>query len=97
MSIPYRIEMRVEVRDVGGRDVQPPLVKTVTVEPMKAAGARAWATRNFNRLLKECGPETIVSASFWGQQIRPPHSTLSGDLSGVNGVERRRTGIFEKW
>lgn len=95
---PYKVEMRVTVTDINGRDRRPPLAKEIaSVDPMKVAQTRAWASRNFNRLLKECGRDEIVSASFWAQQVDEPHSSLHGGLGGVNGCELRRTGMFERF
>lgn len=93
----YKVEMRVSVTDVNGRHLRPELAKDIpAIDCMKAAQARTWATRNFNRLLKECGPGQLVQASFWAQQTELPYSSLTGDLGGVNGRELRRTGIFER-
>lgn len=96
--VPYKVEMKVHVTDVNGRDMRIPLAKNIpSVDPMKMAGTRVWASRNFNKLLKTVQHDHIVSATFWAQQIRSPYTSMSGALSGVNGREMRRVGIFERW
>ena len=64
------------------------------VDVMKTSHTRAWATRQFNKLWKDRGPDIPIRV-YWRQVYDDTNlGSLSGILSGVNNLRHKR-GIFE--
>lgn len=63
---------------------------------MKTSVTRAWATRQFNKFLKEVGKDIVVRVEWTAKHTEAQgHGTLRGTMGGVNGKCLAKRGIFE--